>query len=226
LARQIRSWADTPLDVTGSAADFGMSLAQARVKNPKRNAAVAKAGGQLRRWREAAVLMVGELSDAVGLGDAKLIEDAESGIALLPFDVVLRLAGVLGRHDPVPIAMALTCQYCGRRWTPSASAVWRFRAAASVSWPTSTAATMPPASLTTQFAQALQFTRQAVDTAVRFCADAKAPGSVRGVPPPTTGSDGGSQAWHRPYARRLHASELLRLLPPGQVPSQRTSPLL
>ena len=36
LARQVRSWADTLLSVTGSAADIGLSLTQARVKDPKR----------------------------------------------------------------------------------------------------------------------------------------------------------------------------------------------
>ena len=49
LARQVRSWADTLLSVTGSAADIGLSLTQARVKDPKRKQAVAKAGTQLRR---------------------------------------------------------------------------------------------------------------------------------------------------------------------------------
>jgi transcriptional regulator with XRE-family HTH domain len=53
----------------------------------------------LRRWREAAGLTARELSEAVGLGDAKLLEEAEGGVATLPFEIVLRLAGVLGRND-------------------------------------------------------------------------------------------------------------------------------
>jgi Helix-turn-helix domain len=99
LARQERSWADTLLSVAGSAADMGMTLAQARIKDPGKKAASAKAGSQLREWREAAGLTARELADAVGRGDSKLIEQAEGGAASLPFDVVLRLAGVLGRHD-------------------------------------------------------------------------------------------------------------------------------
>ena len=63
LARQVRSWADTLLSVTGNAADIGLSLAQARVKDPKKKQAVAKAGTQLRRWREAAGLTARELRD-------------------------------------------------------------------------------------------------------------------------------------------------------------------
>jgi transcriptional regulator with XRE-family HTH domain len=116
LARQVRSWADTLISVAGSATDMGMSLAQARVKDPTKKLAVAKAGSQLRKWREEAGMTARELSTAVGLGDERLIEQAEGGAMKLPFDVVLRLAGVLGRHDPIPLAMALTRQYNPELW--------------------------------------------------------------------------------------------------------------
>jgi transcriptional regulator with XRE-family HTH domain len=116
LARQVRGWADTVLSVAGSATDLGLTLAQGRVKSPARKAAVAKAGRQLRQWREAAGLTLEELSTAVGLGDARLISQAEGGVAALPFDLVLRLAGVLGRRDPLPVAMALTRQYNPDLW--------------------------------------------------------------------------------------------------------------
>lgn len=116
LARQVRSWADTLLTVTSSAADVGLALAQARTKDPKRKQAIARAGSQLKRWREAAGLTATELSEAVGLGDAKLLEEAEGGAVALPFEVVLRLAGVLGRHDPIPMALALTRQYNPDLW--------------------------------------------------------------------------------------------------------------
>ena len=95
LARQVRGWADTLINVAGSATDLGLSLAQSRVKNPAKKSAITAAGRQIRQWREAAGLTLTELAEAVGLGDAKLIEQAEGGIFSLPFDVVLRLAGVL-----------------------------------------------------------------------------------------------------------------------------------
>jgi transcriptional regulator with XRE-family HTH domain len=116
LARQVRGWADTVLGLAGSATDLGLTLAQGRVKDRGQKAAVAKAGRQLRQWREAAGLTLDELSTAVGLGDAKLISQAEGGLASLPFDLVLRLAGVLGRRDPLPVAMALTRQYNPELW--------------------------------------------------------------------------------------------------------------
>ena len=54
LARQVRSWTDTLLGVAGSAGDIGMTLAQARIRDPEKKAAVGKAGSQLRQWREEA----------------------------------------------------------------------------------------------------------------------------------------------------------------------------
>lgn len=116
LARQVRGWAGTALGVAGQATDLGLTLAQGRLKDPARKAAVAQAGRQLRKWRESAGLTLDELSTAVGLGDAQLITQAEGGLAALPFDLVLRLAGVLGRRDPVPVAMALTRQYNPELW--------------------------------------------------------------------------------------------------------------
>lgn len=116
LARQLRGFADTLLGVAGSATDLGLEIARARIESPRRKDAVASAGRQLRRWREAAGLTLDELGQAVGLGDARLIEQAEGGIVSLPFDVVLRLAGVLGRRDPLPVVMALTRQYNPELW--------------------------------------------------------------------------------------------------------------
>ena len=37
-------------------------------------------------------------------------------MATLPFEIVLRLAGVLGRNDPIPVAMSLTRQYNPELW--------------------------------------------------------------------------------------------------------------
>jgi hypothetical protein len=114
LARQVRGWADTVLSVAGSATDLGLTLAQGRVRGPAQKAAVAKAGRQLRQWREAAGLTLEELSTAVGLGDASSSRRPR-GLASLPFD--LAPAGRrAGPGDPVPVAAALTRQYNPELW--------------------------------------------------------------------------------------------------------------
>ncbi|HOX70009.1 MAG TPA: helix-turn-helix transcriptional regulator [Burkholderiaceae bacterium] len=172
LARQVRSWTDTLLGVAGSAGDIGMTLAQARIRDPEKKAAVGKAGSQLRQWREEAGLTAKELSDAVGLGDTKLIEQAEGGTAALPFEIVLRLAGVLGRRDPIPVAMGLTRQYNPELWKALESigigrlAVQgtRERELANVYRGNDAARALDDET----FAQVLAFTKQAFDMAVDF----------------------------------------------------------
>ena len=55
----------------------------------------------------------------------------------LPFDVILRLAAVLGRKDPIPVAMKLTCATTpksGKRWKTLAWTAWRCKPNVSVSW--------------------------------------------------------------------------------------------
>jgi transcriptional regulator with XRE-family HTH domain len=170
LAKQVRGWADALLSVAGNATDIGLTLAKSGIKSPGQKAAVAKAGHQLRKWREATGLTARELAEAVGLGDAKLIEDAEVGLAALPFDVVLRLAGVLGRHDPIPVAMALTRQYNPQLWRALegigighiAVQGTREREMANVYRGNDQARKLDDA----QFAQVLAFTRQAFEMAV------------------------------------------------------------
>jgi transcriptional regulator with XRE-family HTH domain len=176
LARQVRGWADTLIHAAGSATDLGLSMAQNRLKSPASRAAVAKAGRQLRQWRESAGLTLDELSEAVGLGDSKLIEQAEGGLVSLPFDVVLRLAGVLGRRDPLPVAMALTRQYNPQLWkTLEDLGVGKLvvqgareRELANVYRGNDAARALDDA----QFARVLAFTRQAFEMAVALHAPA------------------------------------------------------
>lgn len=172
LARQVRNWTDTLLGVADGASHIGMTLAQARIRDPARRAAVSKAGSQLRKWREEAGLTAAELSDAVGLGDSSLIERAEGGAAALPFDIVLRLAGVLGRHDPIPVAMGLTRQYNPELWkTLEMMGIGRLavqgtreRELANVYRGNDAARGLDDE----RFAQVLAFTKQAFDMAVAF----------------------------------------------------------
>jgi transcriptional regulator with XRE-family HTH domain len=178
LARQLRGWADNLVTVAGQATDMGLSLAQSRLKDPKKKAAVASAGRQLRQWREAAGLTLSEVSSAVGLGDSQLIEQAEGGTVSLPFEVVLRLAAVLGRRDPVPVVMALTRQYNPDLWRALESlgigklAVQgtRERELANIYRGSDTARKLDDQ----RFSDVLAFTRQAFELAVAFSTDAAA----------------------------------------------------
>lgn len=116
LARQIRSWADSVLGVAGAAADASLAVAKSMLLKPEQKAALAKAGSLLRGVREAAGLSVAEVSQAIDLKDPALLELVEEGKVALPFEIILRLASVVGRNDPVSFIMKLTRSYNPELW--------------------------------------------------------------------------------------------------------------
>jgi len=115
-ARQVRAWSDSVLGIAGAAADVSLGAAKAILVRPEQRAGLAKAGNALRALREGAGLSVKELGRAVDLSDPALLELVENGKVALPFEIVLRLAAVLGRNDPVSFVMRFT-----RAWNPQ---VW------------------------------------------------------------------------------------------------------
>lgn len=68
----------------------------------------ARTGAALRRLRQAAGLTIVEVGTAINLKDPSLIEAWEKGRIAVPFEIVLRLAAVLGRNDPIGFVMKFT----------------------------------------------------------------------------------------------------------------------
>lgn len=68
----------------------------------------AGTGAALRRLRKAAGLTITEVGTAINLKDPSLIEAWEKGRIAVPFELILRLAAVLGRNDPVGFVMKFT----------------------------------------------------------------------------------------------------------------------
>jgi transcriptional regulator with XRE-family HTH domain len=75
---------------------------------PKVSATASRAGKALRVMREAAGITVDEVSKALNLKDAALIDSVETGRAAMPFELILRLAAVIGRNDPLGFVVNLT----------------------------------------------------------------------------------------------------------------------
>lgn len=109
FAQDLRGWADNIL----AAARPGMNLAGALAK-PFLAGAVGsvvgeknatRAGAMLKDLRETAGLSLKDLGTAINLSDAGLIEKYESGQAAIPFEIILRMAAVLARNDPLPFVL-------------------------------------------------------------------------------------------------------------------------
>jgi transcriptional regulator with XRE-family HTH domain len=67
-----------------------------------------RTGATLRRLRKAAGLTITEVGTAINLKDPSLIEAWENGRIAVPFELILRLAAVLGRNDPIGFVMKFT----------------------------------------------------------------------------------------------------------------------
>ncbi|MEQ6886002.1 helix-turn-helix domain-containing protein [Salicola sp. Rm-C-2C1-2] len=74
------------------------------------------AGESLRDLREVAGLTVNDLAQSLNLRDKSLLEAVEDGTAALPFELILRLAAVLARNDPVPFILKYTRAYSPDTW--------------------------------------------------------------------------------------------------------------
>jgi transcriptional regulator with XRE-family HTH domain len=73
--------------------------------------AMVDAGSFLKDAREVAGLNIQELAEAVGLSDSELLEEVESGRAVLPIDTILRIASLTARHDPIPFILKFLRTY-------------------------------------------------------------------------------------------------------------------
>ncbi len=117
LTKSLRSLAGQVVGMAGVAVDT--SLAAATGLFPQGVAstkALVKAGTFLRDMRQAAGIPLDDLGKAIDLKDPSLLELAENGKMALPFEVILRLASVLARNDPVPFVMNLTKAYSPGLW--------------------------------------------------------------------------------------------------------------
>lgn len=116
LAQQLREWTDSVLGIAGAAADVSIGAAKAILVKPEQRVALAKAGQVLRGMREAAGLSVREVGAAIDLKEPALLELVETGKVALPFEIILRLASVLGRNDPISFVMRFTRSYNPEVW--------------------------------------------------------------------------------------------------------------
>ncbi len=113
---QIRSVADQLLGWAGTAAELSLGVGKALARKPAQKKALERAGALLREAREQAGLTLGEVSAAIDVKDPALLDLAEHGKAALPFELLLRLAAVLARNDPIPFALSLTRSYSPQLW--------------------------------------------------------------------------------------------------------------
>jgi transcriptional regulator with XRE-family HTH domain len=116
VARQLRSWTDSVLGIAGAAADVTMGAAKMLLPKAGQRKTLERTGAVIRGMREAAGLSLSEVSAAIDLSDPGLLQLVENGKIVLPFEIILRLASVLGRNDPISFVMRFTRSYNPEVW--------------------------------------------------------------------------------------------------------------
>ena len=182
LAQQVRSWTDSVLGVAGAAADVTVGAAKMMLPERGQRRTLEKAGAVLRQMRETAGMSINEVGKAIDLKDPVLLQLVESGKTALPFEIILRLASVLGRNDPISFVMRFTRSYNRDVWKALealgigrlALQAGREREFANLYRASDAARRLSD----DEFADVLNFTRAAFEMALAFRATTPAPAAV------------------------------------------------
>ena len=106
---------DTLRKVTKTA-ETPWRVGKALLLSPEQAEAMKETGEYLRDLRLVAGLTLDDLNAALDLKDHSLLAGVEKGTAALSFDLILRLAAMLARRDPVPVVMRLARTYRPELW--------------------------------------------------------------------------------------------------------------
>ncbi len=81
------------------------------LKSPEKLELMGKAGSVLKDMRETAGLSLEELSSTVNIDNPDLLRSIEEGHAALPADIMMRLASLYSRNDPLPFLLRFARTY-------------------------------------------------------------------------------------------------------------------
>ena len=91
-------------------------IGEALASSPEQRKMIREAGSYLKDLREVTGLTLREMSRSLKLADESLLAAVESGTATLSFELILRMAALLARHDPVPFILRCTRTYNPQVW--------------------------------------------------------------------------------------------------------------
>ena len=116
----IDSLSDLTTDITTSARKLASrtreTAARAISRTPDQLRMMAAAGESLRDMREVTGMTVIEVTDALNLRDKSFWEAVEDGREALSFELILRLASLVARNDPLPFVLKYTRTYNPLVW--------------------------------------------------------------------------------------------------------------
>lgn len=118
VAQNAWQWAQVTGGAPGKLARVLLLDAEAKDElKPDALRLLADTGAYLKDARRVAGLTAEELGAAMDLKDKSLIGAVEAGTATLSFDLILRMASLLARHDPLPFVMRLARAHNPKAWS-------------------------------------------------------------------------------------------------------------
>lgn len=115
LDPQVGNFLEGILEFSTQAVKFAAStsggLTETLKKSPEKLKMMGEAGMALKDLRETAGMSLEELATAVNMEDPNIMAAIEEGKAALPMDVLMRLASVYSRNDPIPFVFRFARTY-------------------------------------------------------------------------------------------------------------------
>lgn len=116
LVQRIAGITGGALRLASNARGVSMRVGKAILNSPDNLKSLQETGAYLRDLREVAGLTLDELNEALELKDESLLSAVENGTATISFELVLRLAALVARHDPVPFILQFVRTYNPDAW--------------------------------------------------------------------------------------------------------------
>lgn len=116
IVTRIAGLTGSALRFAARSTDTSLKVGRALMNSQDQLRMMLVAGNSLRDIREVAGLTLSEMSEALNLKDKSVLEAIENGTATLSFELILRLAALIARNDPIPFILRTTRNYNPEVW--------------------------------------------------------------------------------------------------------------
>lgn len=116
LIDRIAGFTGSALRFAAKSTDTSRRVGRALMNSQDQLRMMLVAGNSLRDIREVAGLTLSEMSEALNLKDKSVLEAIENGTSTLSFELILRLAALIARNDPIPFILRTTRNYNPEVW--------------------------------------------------------------------------------------------------------------
>jgi transcriptional regulator with XRE-family HTH domain len=116
IVKMLLNMTSTAMKLVSKGAMVSEMVGKAVLNSPEQVKLIEEAGAYVRDLRKVAGLTQKDVSRTIQLADESFLAAVENGAATLSFELILRLAALLARHDPIPFIIKLTRTYNPEVW--------------------------------------------------------------------------------------------------------------